>query len=339
MHRRCAGLSKASYEAATGSATPFYCPHCRLDSHETEIASLKCVIQQLVEDVRSLGAELRHKAEADTSKSTKDDDASCTSKITYSQAVKVQVDRTPHFSSQVPQSKPGSPGYSYASSKPKDSSSDRKYNIIIHGISECPPGTPRPTRATRDLESAVSAINELIPTLSSQSVRDCFRLGKYKRESHRPRPILVKMVRSVDVITLLAKRGVGNGQVRIKPDLSLEDRLTETILLKKRWDLMSSGVLKKDIRLGRSNLYVKNSLHGRVVNGSYIPQHTTSAAKPPNAECTLSADQQLGPSTTRCSNPSSVVSLTAADKQESPLSSTCSISPPPNSHADGQPHD
>ena len=65
---------------------------------------------------------------------------------------------------------------------------------LLHGIAECPTGTPRPTRATRDLDSVVSAINELDSTLSSQSVRDCFRLGKFKRESHRPRPIMVKMV-------------------------------------------------------------------------------------------------------------------------------------------------
>ena len=184
----------------------------------------------------------------------------------------------------------------------------------------------------------MSAINKLDSTLSSQSVRDCFRLGKYKRESHRPRPIMVKMVRSVDVITLLAKRGVGNGQDLIKPDLSLEDRLTESILLKERWDLMSSGIPKKDIRLGRSNLYVKNSLHGRVVNGSYVLQHTSSAAKPAKTECTLSADQQQSPPTTRFSNPSPFISLPAADKQKSPLSSTRSTSPPHNTHADDQPH-
>lgn len=184
----------------------------------------------------------------------------------------------------------------------------------------------------------MGTINELDPSLSSQSVRDCFRLGKYKRESHRPRPIMVKMVRSVDVITLLAKRGVGNGKFRIKPDLSLEDRLTESILLKKRWDLMSSGIPKKDIRLGRSNLYVKNSLHGRVMNGSYVLQHTTSAAEPSKTECTLLADQQQCASATRCSNPSSVVSLTAADKQEGPLSSTHSTSSPPNAHANDQSH-
>ena len=36
---------------------------------------------------------------------------------------------------------------------------------------------------------------------------------------------------------------------------------------------MSSGTPKGDIRFGQSSLYVKKTLHGKVVNGSYIP-HT-----------------------------------------------------------------
>ena len=39
---------------------------------------------------------------------------------------------------------------------------------------------------------------------------------------------------------------------------------------------MNSGIPKIDIKLGRSSLYIKKSLHGRVVNGSYIPQHSES---------------------------------------------------------------
>ena len=54
LHRKCAGLSKAAYEAATISSGSFYCPHCRLDMQESEIALLKRTIQQLVEDVHSL---------------------------------------------------------------------------------------------------------------------------------------------------------------------------------------------------------------------------------------------------------------------------------------------
>ena len=79
------------------------------------------------------------------------------------------------------------------------------------------------------------------------------------------------MIRAADVTNLLMKRGSSSKCYLIKPDLSPEDRLSESILLKKRWDVMNSGIPKVDIMLGRSSLYVKKTLHGRVVNGSYIP--------------------------------------------------------------------
>ena len=70
----------------------------------------------------------------------------------------------------------------------------------------------------------------------------------------------------------------------VKPDLSREDRLIESVLLKKRWDLITSGIPKKDIKLGYSGLFVKRSLNGRVVNGSYIFQSTTFTTRSPCAE-------------------------------------------------------
>ena len=53
------------------------------------------------------------------------------------------------------------------------------------------------------------------------------------------------MVQPVDVVTLLVKCGVGNGQVCIKPDLSLENRLNESILLKKMMESHELGHLNK----------------------------------------------------------------------------------------------
>ena len=72
------------------------------------------------------------------------------------------------------------------------------------------------------------------------------------------------------------KRGSSSKCYLIKPDLFPEDRLSESNLLKKRWDIINSGIPKVDIKLGRPSLYFKKSLHGRVVNGSYIPQHSES---------------------------------------------------------------
>ena len=147
---------------------------------------------------------------------------------------------------------------------------------MIHGISECPAGTPRLARVSKDLESVVSVLSEIDSNIQSQSISDCFRLGKYKKAGHRSRPILVKIICAADVTSLLMKRGSSSKNYAIKPDLSPEDRLSESILLKKRWEIMNSRIPKADIKLGHSSLYIEKSLHGRVVSGSYIPQHPKS---------------------------------------------------------------
>ena len=105
-----------------------------------------------------------------------------------------------------------------------------------------------------------------------------------------------------DVTSVLAKHGSGNSQHCIKPDLTREDRLIESVLLRKRWDLMTSDIPKKDIKLGRSSLFVKRSLHGRVVNGSYTLQSSTSTTRSPCAESMLINTTS---STTTSASPSS----------------------------------
>ena len=40
LHRHCAGLSKEAFSSVSTSDKPFYCPQCRLDKQELEIAAL-----------------------------------------------------------------------------------------------------------------------------------------------------------------------------------------------------------------------------------------------------------------------------------------------------------
>ena len=57
--------------------------------------------------------------------------------------------------------------------------------------------------------------------------------------------------------------------------MSPDERKTESILLKERWNLTQSGVSKKDIKIRSSYIYVKQQLHGTVKN-SVFQQITTS---------------------------------------------------------------
>ena len=188
LHRKCAGLSKAAYDAATSSSASFYCPHCRLDTQESEIASLKCTIQQLVEDVYSLGNRLLPTTDADTIQSSSVN-PSRMPWITYSQVLKSPAGPTLttssqiscQISSQTPLHKQESGLSNHISplSKPKGLSSS-KYNIVVHGISERPKGTPRHKR----LNKAFCEVNDVLQKLVSNAqvkpgVRDCRWIGKY----------------------------------------------------------------------------------------------------------------------------------------------------------------
>ena len=97
-------------------------------------------------------------------------------------------------------------------SAPKTSSSvtrgilpgERRYNLVIHGIAECPKATPRSERQKSDLASCLTVVSKLNADINTHSVRDCLRLGNYKKESSRPRPVLLKLNRSFDVSSVLA---------------------------------------------------------------------------------------------------------------------------------------
>ena len=64
--------------------------------------------------------------------------------------------------------------------------------------------------------------------INTHSVRDCLRLGNYKKESSRPRPILLKLNRSFDVSNVLANRAETPQGITIKPDQTKEDRQRNT---------------------------------------------------------------------------------------------------------------
>ena len=151
------------------------------------------------------------------------------------------------------------------------SRSDKRYNVIVFGVEECKKGTSRSDRMQSDLESVVSVLTQIVPTIQSQSIKDSYRLGKFNPSSKRPRPILIKMIQTADVSSILANKRFLMPPLSIKPDLSPEQRLRESILLKERWKLIQDGTERKDIRIKNNGLYVHNKLYGRLVNSVFHP--------------------------------------------------------------------
>ena len=94
--------------------------------------------------------------------------------------------------------------------KPVEKSSpqvERRFNVVLYGISEMPGDSSRPERMKHDLDTAVVTLNKLNKEINHSSIRDSFRLGKFKQNQARPRPLLIKLNKAIDVITFLANRG------------------------------------------------------------------------------------------------------------------------------------
>ena len=58
------------------------------------------------------------------------------------------------------------------------SQSERKFNVV-YGIEECPKGTPKHAQLQSDISHVVSVLSEVDTSVDSQSMKDCYRLGKF----------------------------------------------------------------------------------------------------------------------------------------------------------------
>ncbi len=134
-----------------------------------------------------------------------------------------------------------------------------KQYIVITGISE-QTGTGRESRMDQERNKVVDVLNKLNCDRSEFS--DIFRRGKYKSDSARPRPIVVRLQNYWDVRKILASsyklRDTG---IYVKQDQSFEDYTREKQLLKLRHDLSlipETEFKKSDIKLRNGTLYYKN---------------------------------------------------------------------------------
>ena len=77
----------------------------------------------------------------------------------------------------------------------------------MYGIQECPSGTSKSVRGKHDANNALSVFSKLDNEIQLISIRDCLRFGKYISHSQFPRPLLVKLNWTMDVSSILSKRG------------------------------------------------------------------------------------------------------------------------------------
>jgi len=251
IHRQCASLTKDQFKQAGESDLPYFCVHCTLSKQNSEIENLKQVITELTDKINSL---------------TPVQPANGNSTVQPSVSMPTSAANHP---------------MNTASATVQQA--DRKSNLVIYGISECPNGTSRPDRVKHDMDKSVSILSKVNNDINSNSVRDCLRLGRYKKDQNRPRPLLLKLNRVVDVISVLSNLGANQDKsISIKPDMTPEEKQKEALLLKERWSLLESGVNKADVKIRSGSIYVKGKKHGYVSNSVF---HSVSASLP-----TMSAD-------------------------------------------------
>ena len=195
-------------------------------------------------------------------------------------------------------SDPNLPSATWAQRASSKAVPDRKFNVILFGVSESPQGTPRHTRSTQDFNSVASVFSDIEDESNLMyPIRDCQRLGKYNSSSGRPRPILVTLNSTAQVSHVLAHRHSLPSHVSVKPDRSFSERKSERILLSERWKLIQAGSDRRSIKLRNSSLYLNGRLHGKVVNGTYSLAPFLSDLAPELSDLSdVSSDSHSSPS-------------------------------------------
>ena len=107
---------------------------------------------------------------------------------------------------------------------------DQKYNVVLYGITECSSRTTRHERQQSDVKSVLETLNGIKVQLNPDHIIDCFRLGKFKQNQPRPRPILIILQCTMDVNSILANKSSLPSSLVIKPDMSPQERATESTL-------------------------------------------------------------------------------------------------------------
>lgn len=247
LHRKCAGLTKEVFQNLSKSKKPFLCSQCAISKHEEEIASLKSTIQDLTEKLASIQAKATSgdcSGEGSAPKST-------------TLIPKHMVSNSSHRSQQ---------------------SSERSYNVVVYGIEESPPKTARPERSKHDQENLSSTFASIDPSIQNSAIKDFHRLGKYKTDQNRPRPILVKFLRAIDAQSVLTNRDKVSQPIIIKPDMSKEDRDIQSVLLRERWNLIQTGVDRRSIKIRNNCLYLNNKHFGKVQGNKFFCSDSPSVS-------------------------------------------------------------
>jgi len=268
LHWQCAGLSQNLYKIDQDGDDPFYCPNCRLIIQEHQIKELKSTIESLHKEVSELKSGIPQPTDVtDQPSSVQESQDGNSHPMSGTSTESVSI-----CSLQAPKTT--------TAKKPDNKAhlDDRKFNVVIYGINECDKGTNRAERQSHDLHNVTTIVTQGDKSINPLSIRDLLRLGKYREEAKKPRPILIRLTRTLDVSLLLAKAKSLPKGISIKPDMTREEREIESLLQKERWSIIQTGVNRKAIKIRSNKIFVNNKLHGQVVNSSFVSENSQAPA-------------------------------------------------------------
>lgn len=241
-HYQCAGITKSTYKALGNSApnVMFFCSVC-----QPKLSLTLKFINEIKDKQRTIELKLQ----------------------------KLEEELKHISSNTIPQSIASSNQQSITTGIPlnvpflaKQALPDRKCNIVVYGINEPAPKTEKQTRVKQDIKGVLTAFAPINDQLDPSAIKDCFRLGKYNTSHTRPRPLMVKFLRTIDATHILSNRKLLQSPVYVKPDLTQEERKTESLLLRERRVLIDKGIGRNRIKLRNSQLFLDNQPHCTVQN-------------------------------------------------------------------------
>jgi len=85
---------------------------------------------------------------------------------------------------------------------------DKKFNVIVYGVKECPKGTPKHAQSESDLKSVVSVLSKVDNSVKSQSIKDVYHLGRLILTLNTPDQFLFSSYRSCWCVQCSPKEGI-----------------------------------------------------------------------------------------------------------------------------------
>ena len=154
--------------------------------------------------------------------------------------------------------------------RPKAVSQSILCQISIDGIPEATTSSPEnPDNTTSIVNQEAAKVKEVLDFLDERpTIVDARRLGKFKpsfiEKRTRPRSTLLTVANVWEAKQILGKASLLRGFTKFKaflsPSLSQEDIIKERKVLKKRRELINSGVQAKSLKIKNFQLFLDNVL-------------------------------------------------------------------------------